>query len=616
MNLLISLIRTRRFPYQRLLSTSNPVSTLTTHSSVVEAKYKELISQNIIKYDIIQYEVVKRMDKLFEELRVYVAEMKRWQLAADEYDARLKSRIEELRRQEAEMPVSKEERAQPSVTWTSWLSPNTDGTKNNLTPDQEVRLRRMDRELRALRELGPSPSPPSSPKGLYIHGSVGSGKTRLMDLFYSLVASEMGDELSGGLKRVHFNSAMLSIHSRIHKLETQKNNEAMMTKEGEHGEEVEEEEEEVEAHNKSGIFRYWGENQGERNKASKLAFLAIRRHIRQARSGKVNEKSLAKANSQQLQDVAKEFILKSSPGSQDREAFMRPSLLAFDEVQILDPWTAATLKALFEGLTSSGCVLVLTSNRPPRELPRHGLHEAMFDNMIQTIEDRCEVVSLSSLDYRRMILQGENGFSMTPSGAQSYFLDDAASREAFEDQFRAIAPSPSPLTIPVLFGRSLPVARAQNGAAYFEFEELCANPLGPADYTAIASSFQTVFLSGVPTFNMNIKDQARRFITLIDELYNAKTKLVIRAAAEPDQLFSSSGGRLTPSESVVDLEGLQFEGAVEGGRLRRNVLLEGGVAPVASTDKERIAAQAHLGGNEERFAFARAISRLHEMTRV
>lgn len=126
-------------------------------------------------------------------------------------------------------------------------------------------------------------------------------------------------------------------------------------------------------------------------------------------------------------------------------------------------------------------------------------------------------------------------------------------------------------------------------------------PLGPADFVSIASHFHTVFLDGVPVFSMNIKDQARRFITLIDELYNAKTRLFIRAASEPDQLFKGgSSTRLEPSESVVDLEGLQFEGTVEGGRLRRNVLGEGGVAPVAATDRERIAAQLHLGGNEER----------------
>ena len=616
--MLIHTFLATRFLRRFSTTLSHALSSSATHAaSPIETKYKELVQIGAIRHDDTQYSVVKRLQRLFDELHVYVNAMRQWSLAVDEYQAKLNSKIAKLAM--AETASSEHAEREPTLkpsssSWslTSWLLKGNHDPRNELNPDQKERLRKMDRELRALRELGPSPSPPAPPKGIYLHGSVGSGKTKMMDLFFdSIRSSNIADALTGGHKRVHFNQAMLSIHSRIHETEKMKLRNPSATQEEE---EEEEEEEEVDAaHNRSGIFRYWGDL-NERNKASKLAFLSIRKHLRLARSCKISKISLAKANSQQLSSVAKSFLLQSNTELASQQA--QASLLAFDEVQITDPFTAATLKALFEGLIASGCVFVMTSNRAPRELPRHGLHEDMFESLIQTIEDQTDVMDLSSMDYRRASVSDRGGNS-SDQIAQTYFypLTDKASNEAFEREWKVLAPSPSPLTIPVLFGRTLLVPQAQNGAARFDFEELCAKPLGPADYVAVATHFHCVFLDGVPVFSMNIKDQARRFITLVDELYNAKTRLFIRAAAEPDQLFKGeTKDRHGPSESVVDLEGLQFEGAAEGGRLRRNVLGEGGVAPVASTDKERIAAQAHLGGNEERFAFARAISRLYEMT--
>eukprot|EP00775_Hariotina_reticulata_P001038 gene1038-1376_t len=115
--------------------------------------------------------------------------------------------------------------------------------------------------------------------------------------------------------------------------------------------------------------------------------------------------------------------------------------------------------------------------------------------------------------------------------------------------------------------------------------------------------------SGIPAMSMNIRDQARRFITLVDELYNARVLLVCSAALPPDQLFAGTGGQ----EPILDLEQLQFEGAVEGSRLRRNLMADGGVAPVASSMAAAAEAAALMGGMEEQFAFSRAVSRLYEM---
>ncbi|PNH09844.1 putative ATPase N2B [Tetrabaena socialis] len=109
--------------------------------------------------------------------------------------------------------------------------------------------------------------------------------------------------------------------------------------------------------------------------------------------------------------------------------------------------------------------------------------------------------------------------------------------------------------------------------------------------------------------SMQVRDQARRFITLVDELYNARCVLVATAEVAPDELFTGAEGE----EAILDLEGLQFETAVEDARLRRDSMTSGGVAPVASTPAAVAAAMGAMGGVEERFAFRRAVSRLYEM---
>jgi predicted ATPase len=199
------------------------------------------------------------------------------------------------------------------------------------------------------------------------------------------------------------------------------------------------------------------------------------------------------------------------------------------------------------------------------------------------------------------------------------------------------------LYVPVGFGRTLEVrrwaaTRTGGRAARFSFDELCAATLGPVDYLALAGAFEAVFVESVPALSMGRRDRARRFITLVDELYNAGRTLVVSAAAAPEALFRGAGGGgggkagkggavaggagagaegpedlAGDEEPILDLEQLMFETAAEDARLRRDVTASGGVAPVASSDRARAAAAAVLGGEEERFAFARAVSRIHEM---
>ncbi len=251
---------------------------------------------------------------------------------------------------------------------------------------------------------------------------------------------------------------------------------------------------------------------------------------------------------------------------------------------------------------SSGGVLASTSNRPPWDLNRHGVQEDLFDHFVHQLVQHCEVVELSAgHDYRRrhhvvdyivdkvagMNAMGEQGKVPATTGQPadnpssntnsntinhappvSYLTpDDDAARTTLEHQWTALShtlntPSITNTTIPVAFNRQLTIPRALGQyAAWFDFDQLCNRPLGSADYAALAHVFACVFIQGIPVMSMATRDQARRFIVLVDELYNAKRRLVCSAAVEPDLLFSGEG------EVMVDLEGLQFETAVEGALL-------------------------------------------------
>jgi predicted ATPase len=222
-----------------------------------------------------------------------------------------------------------------------------------------------------------------------------------------------------------------------------------------------------------------------------------------------------------------------------------PALLCFDEMQTTDPFNVAALKALTEAALGDGGVLLTTSNRAPEGLSRHGLHEDLFTHFVETLKGGCDVLELSAgKDYRRVAAaDGANAPTGGVGGGAGYFHplgpeSDAALAEAWA----AVPPSggtPVPEHVPVLFGRRLKVARRRGGAAWFEFAELCASPLGPADFSALAGAVHTLFLANVPRLSASTRDQARRFITLVDELYNHRARLVCSAAAPPDDALSA-----------------------------------------------------------------------------
>ena len=221
-------------------------------------------------------------------------------------------------------------------------------------------------------------------------------------------------------------------------------------------------------------------------------------------------------------------------------------LLCFDELQVTDIADAMILGRLFEALFEKRVVLAVTSNRAPEDLYKNGINRQLFLPFIDILRERCEVVETAGArDFRldRM------------AGAKVWFspLDDAA-RSGFEtlwSDLRGGEPE-EPVALPVL-GRQVRVQRTVGAMARATFNELCGSPLGPQDYLAIARRFHTLFLSDVPTLSPANHHEARRLVTLIDALYEARTRLVVLAEAEPESLYAEGVGAFEFERTVSRL---------------------------------------------------------------
>ncbi|MBV9511192.1 MAG: AFG1 family ATPase [Caulobacteraceae bacterium] len=312
---------------------------------------------------------------------------------------------------------------------------------------------------------------PKAPRGAYLWGPVGRGKSMLMDLFYA--SAPMAKK-----QRVHFHAFMAEVH---------------------------------------GLVDQW-------RKGDHAA--------RRATFGQAKGDDPIRPTAELIASRAR--------------------LLCFDELQVTDIADAMILGRLFEALFEEGVTLVATSNRPPDDLYKNGLNRQLFLPFIDMLKARMEVVTVAGpKDFRLDRLRG----------AKVYFspLDEAA-EDAFDALWRDLLADDAEVgaTLEVA-GRRLRLPRAGGGMARASFASLCATALGSQDYLAIAQRFHTVFLEGVPMLEPARRNEARRLVNLIDALYEAGAKLVVLAAAEPDDLYPQGDGAFEFERTASRLQEMRSE---------------------------------------------------------
>lgn len=296
----------------------------------------------------------------------------------------------------------------------------------------------------------------SRPKGVYLWGAVGRGKSVLMDIF-------VNNSKVRARRRVHFHEFMTETHERI------------------------------------------------------ARWRALTEREKRRHSG-VNRKAVDDPMPPVAHDIAREA-----------------ELFCFDEFQVTNITDAMILGRLFEALFREGVVVVATSNRRPDDLYKDGLNRQLFLPFIALLKERLDIIELKAArDYRLAQL----------SGAPVYYapLGNDANRAMDAAWARFICGAREHEDHIEVKGRTLTVRRAARGAARFDFDDLCACALGATDYLALARRYSTLFIDGVPRMSPAMRDQAARFITLIDTLYETRTKLVCSADAEPDELYVSGDG--------------------------------------------------------------------------
>jgi cell division protein ZapE len=352
-------------------------------------------------------------------------------------------------------------------------------TSGELRPDPEQAAAATRLDALATQLAAPKPtgflarfSKHPHPRGVYLWGGVGRGKSMLMDLFFANAAVDKK-------RRVHFGEFMLEVHARI---------------------------------------------ANERRKEAGEPIAPVAAYLAE-----------------------------------------ETRLLAFDEMMVTNSPDAMILSRLFTALLKAGVTIVTTSNRPPADLYKNGLNREHFLPFIATIERQLDVLPLNGpVDYRRDRLGSQDTW-LVPNGAEATAQLSAAFFRLtdYSTDDKEHVPSED-LEVQ---GRTLHVPKSLKGVAVFSFKKLCGEARGVADYLAIARKFHTIILVGIPKLGPENRNEAARFVALIDALYEHKTKLLAAADAQPGDLYETGDGRFEFDRTISRLEEMRSEDYLAEGHL-------------------------------------------------
>ena len=304
------------------------------------------------------------------------------------------------------------------------------------------------------------------PRGIYLHGPVGRGKSMMMDIFYDSIP------LSIKKRRVHFHQFMIEVHDYI--------------------------------------------------------------HSRRVGAGVLEDMDAA------IPSLA--AVISN-----------RSRVLCFDEFHVVDVVDAMILSRLFTAIFDLGITVVMTSNWPPDDLYLGGLQRERFLPFIKLVKERMDIFMIDSpVDYRVRKLK-EMSVYFSP-------LDPESTRRV-DNLFELLTKGMESSTDLVdIKGRTIQVPAAANGVARFSFAQLCERPLGAEDYLALAKRYHTIFLENIPHLGYDRRNEAKRFMTLVDVLYDTHRNLVITAEELPQKLYTGQDHAYEFQRTVSRLIEMQSDG--------------------------------------------------------
>lgn len=314
-----------------------------------------------------------------------------------------------------------------------------------------------------------------NPRGLYIHGGVGRGKSMIMDLFFETAPI-------AAKRRVHFHAFMLEIHSSLHQ------------------------------------WRYMSAEE------------------RISRHGTDEDDPIPPLAAR----IARDSLL-----------------LCFDEFQVTDVTDAMILGRLFSELFDRGVVMVLTSNRLPDALYRDGLNRKLFLPSIEMIKDRLQVIALNGpTDYRLERMKGMAVYYHPLGEVATKALSQSFWRLTDHDVADRSHVGPEVLKVQ---GREITIPVASRGVAVLSFKKMCGAALGAADYLEIAWHYHTVIMVGIPRLGPEMRNEAKRFVTFIDALYENNVKFLCCAEGAPEALYEEGHGHFEFQRTVSRLLEMQSQ---------------------------------------------------------